>query len=98
MAFDPLQLQLAQQQQNQAALDPSTKILLVAGPGTGKSSTIQQRVDFLLSAGVVPAEIYIISFTNASTDDLKQRIVKYCSAKGRAQQVNGVAVCTMHSL
>jgi DNA helicase-2/ATP-dependent DNA helicase PcrA len=70
---------------------------LVAGPGTGKSSTIEQRVSWLLANGIPATEIYAVSFTRASARDLQERIVSHCNQTG---QVAGgqIRVSTLHSL
>ena len=44
MAFDSDELAEAQSTQAAAASDPSPQVRLVAGPGTGKSKTIEGRV------------------------------------------------------
>jgi superfamily I DNA/RNA helicase len=73
------------------------QVRLVAGPGTGKSSSIEQRVYWLLQQGCPSAAIFVISFTRASTKDLKDRIGAHCAAQGQAN-ATGVNVSTMHSL
>lgn len=51
MAFDPEQLAEATAAQKAAAQDPSPHVRVIAGPGTGKSQTIEQRVCWLLEPG-----------------------------------------------
>ena len=98
MPITPQQIQAAQQVQFQAARDPNSGVRVIAGPGTGKSRCIEQRVDYLLSQAVLPREIFVISFTRASARDLKERILNYCTQAGRSQAAQGVRVSTMHSL
>lgn len=50
--------------------------LVVAGAGTGKTMTIIGLVKYLLKTEVKPEEILLLSFTNASVDELKDRILK----------------------
>ena len=50
--------------------------LVVAGAGTGKTTTIIGLVKYLLNTGVKPEELLLLSFTNASVDELKERILK----------------------
>ena len=50
--------------------------LVVAGAGTGKTTTIVGLVKYLLRTGVRPEKILLLSFTNASVDELKLRILK----------------------
>lgn len=48
--------------------------LVIAGPGSGKSTTISQKVLNLLDNDVSESEILLISFTNKSVDDLKKKL------------------------
>jgi len=90
-------IQAAMQVQQTAAVAPEPVIRLVAGPGTGKSSTIEQRASWLLGNGIPAPGIYAISFTRASARDLQERIVQHCNQTG---QVAGgqIRVSTLHSL
>ena len=50
--------------------------LVIAGAGTGKTTTTVGLVKYLLKSGkALPEEILALSFTNASVDDLKKRIM-----------------------
>ncbi len=48
--------------------------LVIAGPGSGKSTTISEKVKFLISKNVKEDEILLISFTNKSVEDLKKKL------------------------
>lgn len=49
--------------------------LVIAGPGSGKSTTIAQKVRYLINdLKVLESEILLISFTNKSVDDLKKKL------------------------
>ncbi len=74
MALMPAQVQAAQAVQHAAAHDPRQHVRVVAGPGTGKSSAIEERVCWLLSQGIQPGAICAVSFTRASALDLRQRV------------------------
>jgi superfamily I DNA/RNA helicase len=80
-----------------AAQDQTRFVRLVAPPGTGKSFVIEERVRHLLSQGVYAKSIFVVSFTRASSQELAQRIIRYCNANGypNASLVN---VSTLHSL
>ncbi|MDP2859171.1 MAG: ATP-dependent helicase [Bacillota bacterium] len=98
MAFTQQQLQQAIARQTQAARDPSPVVRLLAGPGTGKSRSIAARVDCLVRQGVSSSSIFVISFLRATVNDLRSRIIDYCTAAGTGPQSNVVRVSTMHSL
>lgn len=46
-------------------------IMVQAGAGTGKSTLILSRVDYLISQGINPKDITVLSFTNAAADNIK---------------------------
>jgi ATP-dependent DNA helicase UvrD/PcrA len=52
---------------------PGKQIRLVAGPGTGKSRTIEKRIDWILSNQVTPSEVFVISFTRATCTELREK-------------------------
>ena len=57
MAFTQAQINIAKVAQTSAAHDMSAQIRLVAGPGTGKSYSIGERIDWLLNQGIQPESI-----------------------------------------
>lgn len=98
MPITAAQIQAAQQAQHAAAHDLNTRIRLVAGPGTGKSSSIAERVRWLLAdQNVPPANLFVVSFTRASARDLRRKIHGHCTAQGHAAGTL-VSVTTLHSL
>ena len=48
-------------------------ILVIAGPGSGKTTTILGKVNYLLQNNI-PSDILLLSFTNKSVNDIKQRL------------------------
>src|SRR5260370_4456270 len=97
MPITPQQIQAAEATQRAAAHDAAQQIRLVAGPGTGKSFSIEERVCWLLGQGIQPQTVTVVSFTRASSIELRGRIHKYCAFHN---QHNGaqVRVITLHSL
>lgn len=98
MAITQAQKAQAEQHQQTAAQASSPQVRLVAGPGTGKTGTIEKRVSWLLSQGIQPGNLYVISFTRASCAELQQRIARYCAGQQWAVAAARVRVSTMHSL
>lgn len=97
MPITPEQIQQAQAVQHTAAHDASSQVRVVAGPGTGKSSAIEERVRWLLQQGVDPTAIWGVSFTRAAARDLRDRVHAYCSRRG-LPMADVVRVSTLHSL
>ena len=98
MAITPAQRAAADNQQDAAARDASPQIRLLAGPGTGKSGTIIKRILHLLGSGVNPAEIFVISFTRAACQELRERIEKACLQNSYPTAASQIKVSTMHAL
>ena len=67
-------------------------------PGTGKSKTIEKRVAQVLNTGATPQNVYVISFTVASSKELRERITAFCAAQPCAAAAAAIHVSTMHSL
>lgn len=60
--------------QLQAITHVDGSMLTVAGPGSGKTTVITQRIKYLItSAGVNPADILVITFTRAAAREMEQR-------------------------
>lgn len=97
MPFNPAHILAAQAVQHAAAHDSLPQVRIIAGPGTGKSSAIEERVRWLLAQNVAPATIYAVSFTRASSLDLKQRVQSHCERHG-LPSVAQVRVSTLHAL
>ncbi len=97
MPLRPEQIEQAAEVQRNAAHDDSDHVRVVAGPGTGKSATIEARICWLLEHGVAPDSIIAVSFTRAAAEDLRKRISAACESAG-LDTGQPVAVSTLHSL
>ena len=51
-------------------------VLILAGPGTGKTFTIIERVEKLVDGGVDPKKILCITFTEKATGEMKSKTRK----------------------
>lgn len=98
MPITDAQKAAAEAQQWSAARDPAPQLRLVAGPGTGKSRTIEKRVLHVLESGATPESVYVISFTRATCAELRDRIKKFCVGGSHEAAADKVHVSTMHSL
>ena len=57
-------------------------MLVLAGPGSGKTAVITARIDSLIREhGVDPSSILVITFTKAAAGEMKQRFLTLCGAE-----------------
>ncbi|MBA7608706.1 ATP-dependent DNA helicase PcrA [subsurface metagenome] len=77
--------------QKKAVLHVEGPLLVIAGPGSGKTRVITHRIAALIDSGVSPYNICAITFTNKAADEMRQR----ANALGASA---GVHISTFHSL
>ena len=77
--------------QKQAVLHKDGPLLVIAGPGSGKTRVITNRIAALIESGVRPWNICAITFTNKAAEEMRTRVAQTTSA-------SGVHVSTFHSL
>jgi len=71
-------------------------VMLLAGPGTGKTFTLIERIKNMLKEGILPSEILCLTFSDAASSEMKTRLVKAVSPEASANAM-GVCVSTYHS-
>ena len=80
--------------QQQAITHREGPMLVLAGPGAGKTFVITKRVQYLISqAGIDPRRILVITFTNAAAEEMRQRFSSLVPDAG-----NLVTFGTFHSV
>lgn len=67
-------------------------LLCIAGPGSGKTTSIIGRVHNMVKSGINPGNILVVTFTKAAADEMKERYLRMPDA------VEGVIFSTIHAI
>lgn len=81
--------------QNTALSHENGPMMVLAGPGSGKTTVITHRIQRLLELGVDPSGILVITFTKAAATEMKERFYHLMESDARSQRVS---FGTFHSI
>ena len=73
-------------------------MLVLAGPGSGKTAVITRRVLELTKQGVAPGNILVITFTKAAATEMQERFERLQQEEGRTTTVGRVNFGTFHAV
>ncbi|MDY5041893.1 MAG: 3'-5' exonuclease [Eubacteriales bacterium] len=81
------------EEQIKPAMDTDGAILVTAGAGSGKTRLLTERISYLIKeCGVDPYNILAITFTNKATNEMRERILKFCPS------ADSLWISTFHSM
>lgn len=63
-------------------------VMVLAGPGTGKTFTIIERIKYMLLKGISPESILCLTYSEAAANEMKVRLVKECGASAAAVSIH----------
>ena len=78
------------QEQQQAVTHSGSPLLVAAGPGSGKTSVIIERIIYLIKNGLKPSEILCLTFSEKAAQVMKERLEKIID-------VTDMQISTFHS-
>jgi len=82
-------------QQRAAVTAGNGPVLVVAGPGSGKTRVLTQRIAYLIAEeGVRPWQILAVTFTNKAAKEMQERVKKLLPD----QATEGIMLGTFHSI
>lgn len=82
-----------EQREAVCAQDPC--VMVIAGPGTGKTKTLVARICHLLASGVRPETITAVTFTNKAAREMQDRLFRTI---GNRRTVKAMTIGTFHSI
>ena len=84
-------------QQYQAVTVGSGAVLVLAGPGSGKTRVLTRRIAYLINAlGVPPYRILAVTFTNKAARQMQERVTAMISEPLRS--LEGIWLGTFHAM
>ena len=85
--------------QRSAVESLSGPLLIIAGPGSGKTLTLVRRTMNILISGLAkPEEIVLCTFTEKAALELRDRVRKTASDLGYEEDMSGLRVGTLHGI
>ncbi|MEK7277223.1 MAG: UvrD-helicase domain-containing protein, partial [Chloroflexota bacterium] len=80
-------------QQTQAVTASPGPTLILAGPGSGKTRVLTQRIAYLVQQGTPPFRIMAVTFTNKAAREMRERVEKLLGG-----ELGGLTIGTFHSI
>lgn len=89
----------ANPQQVEAILAADGPVLIIAGPGSGKTFTLVERIVYLITQkGVAPESLLVVTFTDKAARELTTRISNRLAEIGIQFNLNEMYLGTFHSI
>ena len=77
-------------EQTHAVTHFGSTLLVVAGPGSGKTRVIVERILYMIKNGLKASEILCLTFSEKAADEMKQRLEKIID-------ITDMQISTFHS-
>ncbi len=81
--------------QQEAVAHTSGPLLVLAGPGSGKTTVVTRRIANLIASGIPPWQILALTFTNKAAQEMRNRV--HLLLEQDALDARGLTVSTFHA-
>lgn len=81
-----------------AILHTEGPLLIIAGPGSGKTKTLVDRIAHIISTGVAAENIMVATFTEKAAKELITRVSNKLLAENQSVNLNEMYIGTLHSI
>ena len=81
--------------QQEAVAHVHGPLLVLAGPGSGKTTVVTQRIANMIASGIAPWNILALTFTNKAAQEMRDRV--HTLLEEKSLQVRGLTVSTFHA-
>lgn len=85
------------EQEHVICAPPTARILVQAGPGSGKTEVTARRITHLLDSGLSPSRILVLSFSRSAVRTLTRRLSAVSGARGDLENLRHVSIRTFDS-
>src|SRR4051794_21364674 len=86
------------EQQRAAATLGDEPLLIIAGAGTGKTNTLAHRVAHLISRGIDPSRILLLTFTRRAAAEMLKRVENILSSTPPSAHLGKFRGGTFHAV
>ncbi len=81
--------------QQEVVAHTSGPLLVLAGPGSGKTTVVTKRIANMIANGIAPYNILALTFTNKAAQEMRARVFTLLEEQGL--HARGLTVATFHS-
>ena len=82
------------EKQREAAMQIDGPLLILAGAGSGKTSTMTYRIANMVDQGIDPYNILAVTFTNKAANEMRERVEALCGE----ENTRGMWIMTFHAM